>query len=852
MGKSQLKQLKERLKVNGFTGQTNVKKQQRKRMPASTRTDKNLLLQTIREEFNPFDLKLNRSKHGDILGRNVQGAVGKPGLSKQIGEENRRNTLKREMERRNKIGAVIDRRFGENDSTLSSEDKMLERFTRERQSRSAKSSLFNLEDDPDAYADDLLTHYGQTLALDDEATLGEDVRGLKRKESGDEDEDEEYNAPEKKRSKNEVMKEVIAKSKMYKHERQKAKEEDLEVIENLDADLNGLRSLLAQTSSTVAVKAVSVEDRDVEYDANVREMTFDKRAKPSDRTKTEEELAEEYAANLKQLEDRRQRRMRGDISDDEDELTRKRAPVADDLQDDFMSDGEVDDAAAFGFGKNLVPSDEEENDEEDEEGEGEGSEGNEVEDISEDDVPTSKSSGTSANLTKLPTRQTKVLALETESGKDTSIAFTYNCPATYEELRGIFDGKKLEDQVVIVDRIVTLHHPSLHPENKLKLAAFGSILVEHALAQVDEDEKIDNAAFNQLIQQIYSLANSYTEEISEGFRTQLKQVRGRLDAAVANTEQETDYPLPSDMMLFTLVGVLFSTSDHFHVIVTPAMLLMGQHLAQFKNTTLGDFATSALLARLFATYQKLSKRYVPEVVNHINLSLLSFIAGTSIPEGFPLPPIVSEIKFNGSSKGVKTRNVRITDILSDTPLTNLTTPAEIQLALSLLNSDLETLRILASLWKGTDAYKEIFTPALKLLEILLEEGTTVKARKLLLAPVMANIKESEAMLRQLIKNQTTNREPLALQSHKPIPIPSYAPKFEENYSVDKKSYDPNLQRQEISKLKAQVKKERKGAIRELRKDNAFISREKLAEKRKKDKEYHEMVARLERNINQEG
>ena len=38
-----------------------------------------------------------------------------------------------EMRKRNKAGGILDRRFGENDPTMTSEEKMLERFTKEKQ-----------------------------------------------------------------------------------------------------------------------------------------------------------------------------------------------------------------------------------------------------------------------------------------------------------------------------------------------------------------------------------------------------------------------------------------------------------------------------------------------------------------------------------------------------------------------------------------------------------------------------------------------------------------------------------------------------------------------------------------------
>lgn len=81
----------------------------------------------------------------------------------------------KEYEEKDRAGGIIDRRFGENDSSMSVEERMLERFTRERQ-RASKGSAFNLEEEED------LTHYGQSLSKLDDF----DDTGL-RSESGDEE-----------------------------------------------------------------------------------------------------------------------------------------------------------------------------------------------------------------------------------------------------------------------------------------------------------------------------------------------------------------------------------------------------------------------------------------------------------------------------------------------------------------------------------------------------------------------------------------------------------------------------------------------------------------------------------------
>jgi len=74
--------------------------------------------------------------------------------------------LLKEYEEKNRAGGIVDRRFGENDPTMSLEERMLQRFTKERQ-RASKGIAFNLEDEDD------LTHYGQSLSkLDDFDTVG--------------------------------------------------------------------------------------------------------------------------------------------------------------------------------------------------------------------------------------------------------------------------------------------------------------------------------------------------------------------------------------------------------------------------------------------------------------------------------------------------------------------------------------------------------------------------------------------------------------------------------------------------------------------------------------------------------
>src|ERR1700733_3292232 len=124
--------------------------------------------------------------------------------------------------------------------------------------------------------------------------------------------------------------------------RQMEREQEDNLRHELDQDFDTLRSLLyapdpSSTGSnsvplgriredtskpglfTTVVKPPGTEEQD--YDTHVRELAFDKRAQPKDRTKTEEELALEEKETLEKAERKRRRRMLGEDGEEREEET---------------------------------------------------------------------------------------------------------------------------------------------------------------------------------------------------------------------------------------------------------------------------------------------------------------------------------------------------------------------------------------------------------------------------------------------------------------------------------------------------------------------------------------------------
>ncbi|KAI0080858.1 Nop14-like protein [Panus rudis PR-1116 ss-1] len=875
---SQLTQLKTALNKAGLTPQPqNGKKRKRAVLDDKEKERRAAKLKEIQQKMNPFDTKVTKLKH-DVGGRKIAGVTGRPAQSKQAGIEQRKKTLLKEYEERGRAGGIVDRRFGENDPTMTPEERMLERFTRERQ-RASKGDAFNLEDDEE------LTHYGQSLSKlddfdniglgieDDEEDEGQiDPRTVQRSHFGgfgDEDEasDDEEGQPERKKSKAEVMAEVIAKSKEHKFMRQQQQEEDENLRHELDQELDSIRSLLfAPDPSTQPSESAQDGDpkpeipkvqeltqpEDAEYDQFVRELAFEKRAKPKDRTKTEEELALEEKEALEKAERRRIRRMNGEEEDSSDEEEgggrkkgKRRERGGDDLEDDFMEEEEL---LGAGLGTGLRDEDDEdegsqesgdEHEDDDEEESGDEEEEDEGSEMSEDEDEAAGEAGDTEALVK-SSRKSSGKKKKT-SGTSEELPFTFPCPETHDDFLEIVENIRDEDVPTVVKRIRTLHHPSLAEDNKFKLQALTGVLIDHIL-YITSPPKPKFTLLSSLIPHIYSLTKSYPIQSAHHFISKLnlmqKNLKRGLSNGVTDPESRTWPGLP-ELSLLRVIGIVWPTSDMNHHVVSPARLLMGSYLGLCRVRSLKDIASGLFLCTLFLQDEELSKRLVPEAVNFLINAVLHlaphrFNDVGSLPGGFPSPDFKSErckpLRIDSKkSKKLSVAKPDLSRLLSGQE-------EDEQSKVDLLGVTLDLLRQSADMYKSLDGFIELYEPVAEVLRGVtsknLPEGLTTKFNSV------------QETLNKLLKFALQSRQPLHLQSHKPIPIPTYIPKFEHTTSNYLRNRDPDHERNEAAKLRAQYKQERKGAIRELRKDARFLAAEQQKKQKEKDREYNERMKRV--------
>lgn len=268
-------------------------------------------------------------------------------------------------------------------------------------------------------------------------------------------------------------------------QRQEQKAADDDVRHQLDQELDSIRSLLLKpdpvseslVKSSDGLNTGKAAEKDQEYDQFIRELVFDKRARPKDRLKTEEEIALEEKQKLEKEERRRIRRMKGEegASSSEDEgrsRKRKRARGGDDLEDDFMLE---EDAGGLGAGLEEEESEEEE-EEESEEGE------SDVEDVEgsverrRKPIAADQASDEDENEDEPSPKRRR-----TTASKAKELPFTFPCPATHDEFLEIVEDVADEDVPTVVQRIRALYHPSLGVDNKSRLqVSFTSSFVRYS------------------------------------------------------------------------------------------------------------------------------------------------------------------------------------------------------------------------------------------------------------------------------------------------------------------------------------------------------------------------------------
>uniref|UniRef100_M3YHK5 NOP14 nucleolar protein n=1 Tax=Mustela putorius furo TaxID=9669 RepID=M3YHK5_MUSPF len=804
---------------------------------------------------NPFEVKVNRQKF-PVLGRKARHAVGQPGVSRARAVHKRTQTLLKEYKERDKSNVFTDKRFGEYSSTMSPEEKMMKRFALEQQRQHEKKSIYNLNEDEE------LTHYGQSLAdiekhndivdsdsdTEERGTLSAELTaahfggggGLLHKKTPQQQGEE----GEKPRSRRELIEELIAKSKQEKRERQAQREGALELTEKLDQDWKEIQTLLTHRTPKSENRDKKERPKPDAYDMMVRELGFEMKAQPSNRMKSEEELAKEEQERLQQLEAARLRRMRG-----EDEGSEARKPKhlsADDLNDGFVLDKDDRRLLSYTDGKMSI---EEEQSGEASDGESEEEQG---EDLSEEDPENSSDPDGHSDLESdmdseedcgRPSGEprqalgegTTSIGHRAQEAARNQLPYTFAAPESYEELKSLLSGRTREEQLVVVERIQTCNHPSLAVGNKAKLEKLFGFLLEY-IGDLATDDPPNLRVIDKLVVQLYNLCQMFPDSASDSIKFVLRDAMHEMEGAI-EARGRAAFPGLDVLMYLKIAGMLFPTSDLWHPVVTPALVCMSQLLTKCPVLSLQDVVKGLFVCCVFLDYVSLSRRFIPELVNFL-LGILYIASPNKCGRGYTLVH-----PFRASGKNSELLVVSDEEDKATWQRRGLSLHwayrLKAQNKTEANHTRLSCLAVCLALVKGcTQFYSSLpsFYAIVRPLRALLMEHLAGRSHppelQELCQSALANLEEPEPRCR-----------PLVCAKSKPEPLKLFTPRLVKVLEFGRKQ-GSSKQEQERRRLIHKHKREFKGAVREIRRDNQFLARMQLSETLERDAERKRKVKQL--------
>ncbi|KAG2281279.1 hypothetical protein Bca52824_052499 [Brassica carinata] len=722
---------------------------------------------------NPFESIWSHRKF-DVLGK------------KRKGEERRRkNTLLKEYEQSLKSSVFMDKRIGEHDNELGEFDKGVIRSQRARQLK-AKKSMYNLADgEEDVYGDGALGEsssarddFDSVHLSDEDEDLEEDgvsrrLRSRNRDSSGEEEE-------QRRKSKKEVMSEIIMKSKLGKMEKAKHKEEKEKDLVVLNEEFMSLENSDAMKSLT---QDFIVQDN-----------------------KDPEEIAQEEREKLEELEEKRKKRMQEteDLSDEDEETggeessKRLRVVSGDDLGDSFSRKGHPL--------KDWEQSDDEleaelEGDDEDEEDDDEDEEEAEP-------IVHKKSKKDSAAPSKGTVKQTTNMKKLSTTQHD--IPYVIHAPQSFEELIALVEDRSNADVITIVNRIRTTDSIKLAADNRKKMQVFYGVLLQY-FAVLANKKPLNIELLNMLVKPLIEMSGEIPYFAAICARQRLLKTRAQFCEAIKNPEDGC-WPSLKTLFLLRLWSMIFPCSDYRHAVMTPSILLMCEYLMRCPISSGRDIAIGSFLCSIVLLF-------CPEAILFIR-TLLMAASDKKLPPSeesefyhfMELKTLTPFLCIQEDVKEVVPLNfLKIMDQPADSPYFSSD-----EFRTSIISSVVETLRGFVEINGGLSSFPEMFMPISALLH----------QRKL---------EDAAQLIEKKTEEHHKQRKPLAMRKQKPVAIRMVNPKFEENFAKGR-DYDPDKYRSDMKKLNKKLNEERKGVVRELRKDSYFMSDVKAKEKAVQEQE----------------
>ncbi|XP_063703313.1 nucleolar protein 14 homolog [Culicoides brevitarsis] len=774
------------------------------------------------KKLNPFEQHINKEKHA-ILNKQLKNSRGNPGKARDQAFKIRQETIGQEYLTKYKKNSVVDHRSDGYEMSG-------------RQHK--KTAIYNLNDE------EVLTHKGQTL------------REIERHDAPDadhDDSDDERLASEyteaahfggdgEPRDRKSVIDELIAESKRRKSEKLKENEQMLEITQALDENWKNLVPLVGKM-----IKTDDIKEKPDEYDRTMRELIFERRGAPTNPLKSKEEEERLEQERLRKLEIEREKRMR----DPNEEEKAPKHKSADDLDDGYFAEEVTDDTdrmVAYEINARdagIIDENEENEEEEDEkeeenpeneeseDGEEEEDESDEEEEEEEDNLSDLKASDSESedeqvqNSTQNPSKKAETPKKPQEKPKIDPSINQQKVPANYYAFENALKDRTPKEQGLIIAAMIRNNNIFVVHERKDKLLALFAFILQK-INDLFSTATIDNVSehfqvLNQFMPHLFTLATQHPVETSNCVKEVIKEKQENYK------KQQKFYPTLDTIVFFKVISVLYSTSDFRHPIVTPAVIFLSQIMTRSRIHGRRDVSLGLFLATIHLEYSQLAKRVLPAAFNFLN-GIIYLCIKKRPAEQIPIVPpfrqgsclLVPEKRLETEVSSLKLTSA---DLLSN----NVDEEFKIRALATTLGLLVEYLKV-----QEESPGLHYFTKnALQYVEKL--------DKDLFPEVIVQKIDETVETLKNFLQIKVKLLMP---RDTKPKALRQIDPKIEKVFDGSRKHKVTSKVKAEREKLLHKFKREKKGAMREIRRDNEYLRKLKLKQQIESDRIRKDKVKRI--------
>ncbi|CAF4839039.1 unnamed protein product [Pieris macdunnoughi] len=398
-----------------------------------------------------------------------------------------------------------------------------------------------------------------------------------------------------------------------------------------------------------------------------------------------------------------------------------------------------------------------------------------------------------------------------------------------DKLRELLTGKTPSQQSTALSKLIKSYDPSLSPNNKEILSRLFAHLLQYVhdiFTDLNDEGDIIKAflIFDKVAPYFYDLIHINKVSTKKFIVELLKE---KHDQFKRNPKKVPDL---NTLIFFKLVSLLYPTSDFRHPVTTPSLIFMTEILSLSRFKDAYSVSRGLFILTMILEYTVLSKRFVPSALNFLR-GIFYLSANTSV-----LNPVqvVPPFRLHKDSKILNLEQdcskMEVDDKMS---AKDLVCEMDDAFKIKCLHNSVFMLREFFDNYIEIDALKALFEPHMQLLgRIDLEWYPKKIVSKV--TKVLQHMKETlETKTYALITREKVRPKALRL----------YEPDIQEVFTGSKLS---KLSRDasERKRLQGKYKKEMKGAIREIRRDKAYIASVKIRQKIQSDNVRKEKVKQI--------